>query len=334
MTKAGTDTRRDPYWDCLKMVLIFLVVFGHTLKHYVVVGSIGQGIYNFLYLFHMPLFIFISGRFSQCRDRRHYLRGMFRLIETYAVFQLILCLLNSFVLSHIPFTFNRLLFEPMWAMWYLLALFCWRALILLLTPRWLDAHATVVMTLSVVIGLAEGFLPADPYFTTHHILSSLPFFMAGYYSSRMDVRAWVSRIPSSVAWVVLAAVLLLFCLWLNGNIRHVLHLAYSYWYKPGMGVMWCLAWRCLVYVGAVVVSAMVMRVTPLSQRTAEWGKQTLVVYVYHPVVLSFVHKLFLHHLLPRDLLVLLAIALAVTALLVFAARFRCVRRLVNPITFQ
>ena len=172
---------RDPYWDCLKMVLIFLVVFGHTLKFHVVAGSTGQGVYNFIYLFHMPLFIFISGRFSQCRDRRRYLRGMFRLIETYAVFQVLMCLLNSYVVAHVPFTLHRLLFEPMWAMWYLLALFCWRLFIFLLPQKWLNGRPVMVMALSVAVGLGEGFLPFDPYFTLHHTLSSLPFFMGASY---------------------------------------------------------------------------------------------------------------------------------------------------------
>ena len=60
--------KRDLYWDSLKFVLIFLVVYGHTIETYSPDGSINRAIYNLIYVFHMPLFIFISGYFSKKYD--------------------------------------------------------------------------------------------------------------------------------------------------------------------------------------------------------------------------------------------------------------------------
>ena len=56
---------RDLTIDSLKGFLILLVIFGHLL------GSLKclenkecQAIWNFIYTFHMPLFVLISGYFS------------------------------------------------------------------------------------------------------------------------------------------------------------------------------------------------------------------------------------------------------------------------------
>ncbi|MBR5262525.1 MAG: acyltransferase family protein, partial [Clostridia bacterium] len=48
-------------WDILKFVLIFFVVFGHFSEQYA--GM--TGLFFFIYSFHMPLFIFVSGLFSK-----------------------------------------------------------------------------------------------------------------------------------------------------------------------------------------------------------------------------------------------------------------------------
>lgn len=79
--------KRDSYWDSLKFVLIFLVVLAHCIASYKPVGGINQTLYNFLCTFLMPMFIFISGMFSQIRDREKYKSGILRIFETYIVLQ-------------------------------------------------------------------------------------------------------------------------------------------------------------------------------------------------------------------------------------------------------
>ena len=64
---------RDYLFDNLKAVMLFLVAFGHTLAPYVVTqDSAFRYIMQYVYLFHMPLFAFITGYFSKnvekCRN--------------------------------------------------------------------------------------------------------------------------------------------------------------------------------------------------------------------------------------------------------------------------
>lgn len=57
--------KRNIQYDYIKGVAIFLVIYGHSISHL----DIGQTswwenpVYMFIYMFHMPLFIFVSGYF-------------------------------------------------------------------------------------------------------------------------------------------------------------------------------------------------------------------------------------------------------------------------------
>lgn len=63
---------RDKYWDTLKFALIFLVVYGHVIGNIVIDTCFTRAMFNFIYTFHMPLFIFVSGRFSHYTDKNRY----------------------------------------------------------------------------------------------------------------------------------------------------------------------------------------------------------------------------------------------------------------------
>lgn len=56
---------RIALWDNLKFVLILLVVIGHFSKFFQNDSSIYRSIFLFIYAFHMPLFLFISGLFHK-----------------------------------------------------------------------------------------------------------------------------------------------------------------------------------------------------------------------------------------------------------------------------
>ncbi|MBP3851842.1 MAG: acyltransferase family protein, partial [Erysipelotrichaceae bacterium] len=64
--------KRDYYFDNLKAVLIFLVILGHFLLP-IETGPLCI-LKRWIYSFHMPLFIFVSGYFS----KGVYKRGHFR----------------------------------------------------------------------------------------------------------------------------------------------------------------------------------------------------------------------------------------------------------------
>ena len=64
---------RNPYWDNVKFFTIASVVFFHFLLGIVDEEPLSKAIYIFIYSFHMPTFIFVSGLFLKY-DKNHKLR--------------------------------------------------------------------------------------------------------------------------------------------------------------------------------------------------------------------------------------------------------------------
>lgn len=52
-------------WDNIKFILILLVVLGHFVDVYTSESDNMKALFFTIYIFHMPLFIFISGLFSK-----------------------------------------------------------------------------------------------------------------------------------------------------------------------------------------------------------------------------------------------------------------------------
>lgn len=69
MISKRKKTQRDPYWDIIKGFTILLVIIGHSIQYHNGETYYEQGLYwanpifKFIYSFHMPLFMLISGYF-------------------------------------------------------------------------------------------------------------------------------------------------------------------------------------------------------------------------------------------------------------------------------
>ena len=129
--------QRDYYFDNLKAVLIFLVILGHLVRR--IRTDLFFEVRDFIYLFHMPLFIFVSGYFS----KGFYKGGKYRwykLINFLILFVLYVTLVQiSYVIfQHDAFNPKAYIIQS-GAPWYLLCMFYWYALIPLARklPGWI-----------------------------------------------------------------------------------------------------------------------------------------------------------------------------------------------------
>lgn len=57
--------QREFYFDNARLYLIILVVFGHLLRSYIGENPFLYALYMFIYSFHMPAFVLISGYFAK-----------------------------------------------------------------------------------------------------------------------------------------------------------------------------------------------------------------------------------------------------------------------------
>lgn len=160
--------KRNYAFDNIKIILIFLVVFGHLINVvYTEKPFVIKIIWIIIYTFHMPLFVLISGYFSKgYSDSLKVDKIITGLIIPYFVFNTIFCILDKkFIIPILPES----------AMWYLYALIIWRVLLPYLI------RIKYVLPLSIFIALLTIFIPTGMDSGSLKVIKYLPLFLTGYY---------------------------------------------------------------------------------------------------------------------------------------------------------
>lgn len=167
---AARDSGRDPYYDNAKILLVTLVVVGHS---WTLLPSTGtqRWLYDFLYAWHVPAFVLVTGYLS--RNFSWTGPRLWSLVKTvavpYVIFEGALALFRHDVGG---IHFERLWLNPHWPMWYLSALFFWR----LATP--IIRRIPAPVSIAVALSLAGGFWAGDT-FDAARMFGLLPFFVLG-----------------------------------------------------------------------------------------------------------------------------------------------------------
>ena len=125
------------YFDTIKFILIYLVVLGHVLEPNRAL-SWNSEIYTSIYLFHMPLFIILSGYFTKKKeDFGEFKQDSFRLLETFIVLHIFSVI---FQITYYGIIKLSSLLVPGFASWYLLSLFFWRCFLQYIPNKLLIIH--------------------------------------------------------------------------------------------------------------------------------------------------------------------------------------------------
>ncbi|WP_166983917.1 acyltransferase family protein [Paramicrobacterium fandaimingii] len=164
--------KRDSYLDNAKVILLMFVVMGHLIA---VINSSGfaDAAYKWIYSFHMPAFVAITGYLSRSYrgDPRQVKALITGVLVPYLVFQFIVRV-EPWLFFGEPLHLN--FFTPGWSSWFLLALFAWRLLVPVLKHlRYPVLFSVIIVFMSVLYdGISQGLSGA-------RILSYLPFFALG-----------------------------------------------------------------------------------------------------------------------------------------------------------
>lgn len=251
---------RNIYWDSLKGFLIICVLLGHFLQ----LLPHTEMVLGWIYLFHMPLFIFVSGYFSNPKSE-NYLKGMLKLGVIYAICQIVYRLLFSCMTMH-----N--LIVPGFALWYLLALFVWRILIYILP---VEKYRWWSLLLSVVIALLMGFIPVSREFAFQRIFSFFPFFVLSYLMRGKDVRDMLKSGSNIYILVLVSAALVQF--YRSTFVPMSLSIADCYqqpYWKP-------LVIRLISILVGTIMSGAIIAVLKENKAFAVVGNKSLLIYIVH-----------------------------------------------------
>lgn len=170
---------RYPALDTARFVLIALVVVGHLIEQLVHTGPAADALYRWIYLFHMPAFVLISGALSSpALTRRRLARIVTGLLLPYVLFQTLYPAWDALLFGKGGWSHGYL--TPYWLLWYLLSLACWR----LMLPVF--ARLKYPLPVAVAIALAAGVASWIGYpFSLSRTLVFFPLFLVGF-----RLRAW------------------------------------------------------------------------------------------------------------------------------------------------
>jgi hypothetical protein len=161
---------REPYLDNVKFLLIALVVTGHSLVPTLAADS-ARAAYLFIYVFHMPLFVIISGYLS--RNFWNSNAKTNKLVDTFLVPYVIVEVGYAALRFALGQKWSITIIDPAWLNWYLLALLFWR----LSTPVWKRMRYPLVIAVIVYLFSGLSDLPGD--FSMDRFFGLMPFFVLG-----------------------------------------------------------------------------------------------------------------------------------------------------------
>ncbi len=256
------------------MGLVTLVVVGHLLALLPVDGPGGR-LYDFVYLWHMPAFVFVSGYLS--RGFRFTSARLWQLVTTLLVPYLVFEGALGWFRIHVGG--ERL--EDMWAdphfpLWYLLAMVAWRLLTPIFRPMWGG------LVVAVGVSVASGFVTGEwmSLFDLPRILGFLPFFVLGLKATPERMEWLRGRVPALLGVASFAAIGVLAV-----SLAEWADRSYLY-YRPyemiGDPTPTAVLTRLLVLgVGAAGAFAWLALVPRITGWFTAMGSATMVVYLFH-----------------------------------------------------
>ena len=210
-----TFLMRDEKVDNLKGILMILVVFGHLLELIMTQGWT-KYVYEIIYSFHMPFFIFLSGYFF----KYNFSKIVKNLVYPYVVFQTLYLIFAKFVLGiDVSLQYNK----PYWLLWYLLGMVVW-SLLMPLLPRRNATRRILSILFTFILCIAIGFSNyVGRDYSLSRIIVFFPFFLLGrnYADLKSKIRQmnddekfdrilkWIGYFCSAI--VIVYAILLLTC---------------------------------------------------------------------------------------------------------------------------
>ncbi|RYG71803.1 hypothetical protein EU245_12920 [Lentibacillus lipolyticus] len=271
---------RNAFFDNAKLVLIFLVVFGHVIQPFRDAAAGMNTLYLWIYTFHMPAFIFLAGFFAKGSGKIGYMTKMAKkLLLPYFIFQL---LYTGYFFLIGKDDWQAGMFYPHWSLWFLFSLFCWHVLL-----AWFKKlPAATGLAISVGIGLIVGlFGEIGHTFSLSRTFVFFPFFLLGYWMTKGQLM-WLKRTQMRVAaFVVMAAIGIAIYVAPDFNSGWLLaSKSYSDLGMPDLGVLA----RLLVYVTSALMAASVLAWIPSRRiRLTKFGERTLYVYLLHGFFIQF-----------------------------------------------
>lgn len=315
------------YWDNLKTILIFFVVLGHFLIPIMNRGNSIMATVYYIYLFHMPAFVFVSGVFSKkyIEKGAPQLNKLAGYLILYTIYKTTLWLLFCHY-SEQDFKYDFL--SEGSAPWYLLAMVIW----LLILPVFAKLNFTWGMLLSLLIGIL---LPLNDslgiFLSMSRVVIFLPFFIGGYYFKL----EYVEKLQKSVYKILALLVLIFVALFVITNIDFItrysslLYADHSYAFlhtSVGNALLLKIGW----YLIAALMLLALLILCPKKKFCISYiGSRTLSIYIFHRLLREIFEGEYLYQYFDSSSFLLLGSCIIISLLIMLIFSEKHLSKLVN-----
>ncbi|MBO5016391.1 MAG: acyltransferase family protein [Bacteroidaceae bacterium] len=330
--------KRDTSLDLIKYILVCLVVLGHMLECTFDANPVNEKVYSFIYSFHMPAFILLSGYFFKKQDWKVGCKSSVNLLLVAIIFQILYFgdPLGEFVRGGVKLgSLDGLycnvthFYKPV--VWYIVALAWWRILFTLIPSWWLKSKLKLLAG-TIILSVIAGWVPLDHAFVFQRTLAFFPYFVLGYLVNQAKWLDWLK----SIKWYypTIIVVFYSFIIWLVPHIPlSMLEQCFSYW-SVGNNPLLIMVMRFVSYIWqlplALSAISLFMKI-PKNSWFVNEGKYTLFVYVYHAFLVYFIHKLVVVYDWNSSLICMLVYLAVVMISLSIFRHIPLLRNLLNPI---
>ena len=278
--------KRDYLFDNLKAMLIFLVILGHFIEIGLYNNPIYKGIWCAIYLFHMPLFIFISGYFTKYNEENPK-KAIKNYLIPYLITDSLLIIFRKVILKENITTFYLL--TPQYAIWFLLSMFWYKFLYNGIYR--IKGVLFISIILSILIGLDKN---VTSFLSLSRTIVFMPFFIAGtkfkkeYLITRMKYGKYIK-----ILLIILLPILLIISgyVCVKANVPLDL-LRCSKPYKTiGLSAQRGMIERSIILILGFVISYMFLNIMSEKKLFFSYiGKNTIVIYITHIFLIIYCMK--------------------------------------------
>ena len=276
-------------WDNIRFFLIFCVVLGHAGGAFVSKSYLVARAQFWVYLFHMPAFLFLSGLFS----KKTVAKKKWGKVVPYLFLFFLMKIVSFFVtvwlngIGHASLNF----FSETGVPWYALAIF-WCYVITILVQ---NVHPAYVLTVSLLLSFFAGYSDQiGAFLVLQRSIVFFPFFYAGYLIDQKRLKRILERGSVRLASLFVLAFSLFISFRYYDNLsfwRSLFRARYTYeQIGAPVSYAWGWSWRLIGYlISAVLMLAIFSLIPDRWTPLTVLGQKTLSVFAFHYPVIRIVY---------------------------------------------
>ena len=274
-------------YDNLRFVLMFLVISCHMMEGF------NQGwvydFYRIIYIFHMPAFIYLMGRFAEFNKKRIFLH----FAVPYLVFQTLYLYFAGYVLNGESMITPQYT-TPYWLLWFLMTAVFYHIILPMLPSRDSERNWPIILIIggTIVVALIAGYDNNIGYYMTlSRTVVFFPFFLLGYYHTSISKKIKMKGNPLFSAMMIILPLILIFFgskYLLDKNVTpQLLYGSYSYEACGGDAflrtVVFAVAIGWIIFFNCIIPNIKIPIVTAC-------GRNTMIAYLFHGFIVKLLIK--------------------------------------------